>query len=325
LTGSTVFFAYSHRDEGILKELHAHLAMLEREGLIATWHDRCISAGSDIDDTIAAKLNEADITMLLVSAQFLASDYCYNVEMNRALQRHDKGQTRVIPVIARPCDWKHAPFGHLRATPKDGRPITSFGSSDEALTEIAADLRRVIAEIHPSGGAAARAASLEMAARRPAAPPITRPAALRLARNFTDREKDDFLEAAFAVIADHFKAAMQEVHRSNPSAEGRFKSSGECRFDATVYVQGNRLAQCRIWFNQDAHRLPGIGYAVNPSPNDNTYNERLSVSDDGQELALTAEFAPIHGVARPLSPVEAAEHLWRLFSRDVESRRPARA
>src|SRR5262249_6285750 len=118
---ATLFFSYSHRDEDLRDELETHLAALKRQGVIETWHDRRIGAGQEVDNTISEHLEDADIILLLVSPYFIASDYCYDVEMARAMERHDAKLARVIPVILHPCDWHNLPFGKLLATPKDGK------------------------------------------------------------------------------------------------------------------------------------------------------------------------------------------------------------
>lgn len=99
-----VFFAYSHKDESLRDELETHLSILRRGGVISSWHDRRISAGREWVGEIDSHLNRADIILLLVSSDFIASDYCYKKEMARAIERHDRGEARVIPVILRECD-----------------------------------------------------------------------------------------------------------------------------------------------------------------------------------------------------------------------------
>ena len=90
----SIFFSYSHKDEALRDQLEVHLAMLKRQGVISTWHDRRLVAGDDVDTGIAKELNQADIILLLASPDFLASDYCYGVEVARALERHAAGQAR---------------------------------------------------------------------------------------------------------------------------------------------------------------------------------------------------------------------------------------
>jgi hypothetical protein len=138
---NSVFLSYSHKDEAIRDQLETHLSMLRRQGVISMWHDRRILPGDNIDDIIMRELEQADIVLLLVSPDFLASEYCYGVEVARALDRHAAGEARVIPVILRPCDWHTAPFGKLRALPTDGRPVTKWPDHDDAFLDIARAIR----------------------------------------------------------------------------------------------------------------------------------------------------------------------------------------
>jgi len=139
---ASLFFSYSHKDEPLRDELEAHLALLKRQGIISSWHDRRITAGSSIDDAVSTNLESAEIILLLVSKSFLASDYCYQNEMQKALARHQTGQAVVIPVILHPCDWHSAPFGNLRASPTDGKPVSMHANQDEAFSIIAKDVRQ---------------------------------------------------------------------------------------------------------------------------------------------------------------------------------------
>jgi hypothetical protein len=144
-----VFYSYSHKDEEFLEKLIAHLSLLRRNGVITGWHDRQISAGAEWKDRIDEHLESAGVILLLVSADFLASDYCYDLEMKRAMERHAEGTARVIPIILRTCDWSDAPFGKLQALPKNARPVKSWDDQDEAFTNIVIGIRRAVAEIVP--------------------------------------------------------------------------------------------------------------------------------------------------------------------------------
>jgi len=142
-----VFVSYSHKDERLREKLTNHLSQLKHEGLIGEWHDRKILPGTEWDGQINEHLSKAHIILLLVSPDFLASPYAHDVEVKRALQRHDSGDARVIPVILRPCDWHTSLFGKLQALPKNGKPVTKWNNRDEALTDVAKGLRAVIAEM----------------------------------------------------------------------------------------------------------------------------------------------------------------------------------
>lgn len=102
MDAASIFFSYSHKDEALRNELETHLAMLKREGLITSWHDRKIVAGDELSGAIDAKLNSAAIILLLISPDFLASAYCYDIEVKQAMERHREGAARVIPVILIP-------------------------------------------------------------------------------------------------------------------------------------------------------------------------------------------------------------------------------
>lgn len=142
-----VFYSYSHKDEKLLAKLEAHLAALKNQGIITGWHDRKIEAGEEWKDKIDEHLDTARVILLLVSAEFLASRYCYDVEVARAIERHEAGNARVIPIILKPCDWQGTPFGHLQALPKDGKPVTTWVNRDQAFTDIALGIKAAVAHI----------------------------------------------------------------------------------------------------------------------------------------------------------------------------------
>jgi hypothetical protein len=148
-SGATdVFFSYAHEDEPFLNDLLKHLGVLRRLGVIKDWHDRKITAGAEWKGQIDRYLDTAGIVLLLVSPDFVNSDYCWDIEMERAIERHDKGEARVIPIILRPVDnWHASPFGKLQAVPTDGRPVTNFPDRDQAFTDVAGHIRRAVADL----------------------------------------------------------------------------------------------------------------------------------------------------------------------------------
>ncbi|MBC1236271.1 toll/interleukin-1 receptor domain-containing protein [Nostoc sp. 2RC] len=145
-----VFFSYSHKDEALRDELATHLAILKRQKIIEAWHDREISAGTEWANAIDENLEIADIILLLVSANFLASNYCYDIEMKRAMERHETREARVVPIILKPTDWNDAPFGKLEALPKNAKPVTTWQDQDEAFFNVVKGIRRVVEEITKS-------------------------------------------------------------------------------------------------------------------------------------------------------------------------------
>ncbi|MEH2042696.1 GUN4 domain-containing protein [Nostoc sp.] len=138
-----LFFSYSHKDEALRDELAKHLSILERQGVISSWHDRKILPGEEWDYQINDNLNTADIILLLISSDFLFSKYCWDVEVKKAIERHHAGEACVIPVILRSVDWNGAPFGKLQALPKNTEPVVSrnWHNQDEAFTDVARGIR----------------------------------------------------------------------------------------------------------------------------------------------------------------------------------------
>jgi O-acetyl-ADP-ribose deacetylase (regulator of RNase III) len=143
----SVFVSYSHVDEQLRKELGKHLSVLERQGIIKSWYDRMIGAGAELEGMIDVHLNEARVILLLISADFIASPYCYDVEMKRALVRHDERQALVVPIILRAVSLNGTPFAKLQALPKDARPVSTWADRDSAFVDITDGLRNAVQDI----------------------------------------------------------------------------------------------------------------------------------------------------------------------------------
>jgi tetratricopeptide (TPR) repeat protein len=165
-----VFISYSHKDEELREELDIHLANLKRQGKIQAWHDRAIEAGAEWDAEIKHQLETADIILLLITPRFIASNYCYDLEMQRAVQRHDEGSARVIPIIGKPCDLQDSPFSKLQALPKDAKPITKWDDRDEALLNVVQGIRRAVETLQAKKS---EGVPLEKEAIAPTPPPLT--------------------------------------------------------------------------------------------------------------------------------------------------------
>ena len=307
-----VFFSYSHADEELRNELEKHLAGLLRQGVITTWHDRRIGPGEELHGQIDEQLNAADIVLLLVSADFLASDYCHDVEMMRAMERHERGEARVIPVILRPCDWHGAPFGTLMAVPPDGKPVVKHATLDDGFLEVVKAVRQVAGPAH-SRGPAARASQPAPGLDRPA-PSGPRSSNLRVRGEFTDRDRHAFLTESFEYIARYFENSLSELQARNDRVETDFPRIDANRFEARGFVGGEERALCGIWLD-GAHGTNGLYCSFNGAAPDG-YNESMSVSDNGYTLFLE----PL-GMARffdqredPALTMEgAAEYFWNLF------------
>src|SRR5579864_5056681 len=143
----SIFFCYAREDEALLNKLKAHLRPLQRQSLIDVWYDRDISAGTEWEQEIKEHLNAAQIILLLVSPDFMNSDYCFGAEMKRALERHEAGEANIIPIILRPVYWENAPFSKLQVLPTGGEPVTRWRDRDEAFLDIARGIQKIVKEL----------------------------------------------------------------------------------------------------------------------------------------------------------------------------------
>jgi internalin A len=142
-----LFYSYAQKDERLRDRMETHLKILERRGLISSWHDRLIRPGDEWSREIDVNFEMADIILLLVSADFMASDYCYSKEMVNALERHDAGKARVIPVILRDVNWKGAPFAKLQALPKNGQAVELWSNRDSAWRDVSEGIEQAVQSI----------------------------------------------------------------------------------------------------------------------------------------------------------------------------------
>lgn len=150
----SIFYSYARQDKDLRDKLESHLALLQQGRSITGWHDRHIIGGQEWSREISKHLEAAQIILLLISDAFLSSDYCYGVEMTRALAKHKEGSACVIPIILRHVDWHDAPFGRLQALPTKGDPVIggSWRNKDEAFADIAKNIRKIVEELRSQRG-----------------------------------------------------------------------------------------------------------------------------------------------------------------------------
>jgi hypothetical protein len=145
-----VFYSYSHRDAELRSRLATYLAPLRHQGKIVEWHDRKIEPGTNWNAALAKQLDSADLFILLITEHFLDSDYCFGVEMDAVLARLKSEQAKVAPVLLKPCLWEESRFSQLQIIPRNGKPISSSASVEEAFTEVASEIKKLVAGTAPS-------------------------------------------------------------------------------------------------------------------------------------------------------------------------------
>jgi TIR domain len=310
---ASLFFSYSHADENLRDQLERHLSALKHQGVIETWHDRRIPAGRTLGTEIDVHLEAADVILLLVSSDFLASEYCYDREMKYAMERHDRGAAVVIPVILRPCDWHDTPFGKLLATPKDGRPITQWPSPDEAFLDVVRAIKSALVYRETRSGS--RTHESGPVTVPPSSPPI-RSSNLRVAKRFSQLDKDRFLHEGFEYLAKYFENSLEELTARNPDIDQTFRRIDANRFAATAYRQGAKICRCSVFLEA---MTSGIAYATNDDARSGSFNEALSVETDDQSVFFKSLGMQSMAQSREkLSFQGAAELFWGLFIRPIQ-------
>ncbi len=304
-----VFFSYSHKDEEMRDELEVHLTMLKRQGLIESWHDRRISAGDEFAGVIDENLDKSNIILLLVSPYFLASDYCYDVELQRAMEKHAEGTARVIPVILDPCDWQNASVGHLLAIPQDGKPISKYPNKHDAFLEIVTAIREIAQEAGIKQGQPEILPSPSLQLDGSQGAILPRSSNLRVKKSFTDQDRDEFLEDTFEYIAKFMEGTLLELEKRNNELTTKFRIIDANHFTASIYKNGQSVSSCKIWLGGVFGK--GIAYSSDITSGDNSMNDSLGVEDDGNTLYLKPMMSySSMGKETQLSQEGAAEHFW---------------
>ncbi len=268
-----LFISYVHEDEPLREKLGVHLAQLEREGAIQPWHDREIAAGDEWRGQIDDRLEAADLILLLVSPSYLASDYCFDVETNRALERHALGQARVIPVILRPCYWESAPFAELQALPKDGKAVTTWRNRDEAWLDVARGLKEAFTSLRGKS-AEQRRKQHPRDARQPLyADDQSRDLSHRLKKLFQRRKELTIAGEATQAIEGEILDVRRLLRKGPQLRPGEFLSDGRYEL-IEVIGQGGFATVWRAW-DREGGRLAAVKVLHGHYSEDRSKRERF--------------------------------------------------
>ena len=324
------FISYTHADTDLKDQFVRHLAPLRREGLIDVWQDAMLRPGEHLDPAVQAALAASDLVLLLVSSDFIHSEYCYEQEMIRAFARQRTGTARVVAVILRPCQWKGVPVGEGQtlsdfvALPKDGLPVTSWLDRDAAFDNAAGAIRDMLrnpATARPAQRPSAPQKEGAATFSSPMAPSRTAGGLLHLQTKPTDLDRDRFIRSGFSATAALFEAQLAELKSSDARIETDFERIDSRSFAASVYLAGKRVGQVGIWhggdFFRDALCLSYDGAASTRR----SMNEWLSLTETKTGLAFTAANSRSIGSNGDLLDAEgAATYLWENFLGHVRSR-----
>lgn len=302
------FISYSHRDEGMLARFHTHLAMLRREGGIAEWFDRRILAGGEIDREIARELESAELFLCLVSPDFLNSRYCYDREMQRALELNRGGTLHIVPIVLEPCDWLASPLGQFKALPQDGKPISTWTNKDAGWLDVVTELRRLVE--------AQRTVPVQITGGGSAADSSSGRGKYRVKQSFDEIDRDDYRRKAFETVREFFEKSCVEIN-SVEGLRGRYEPIGPGAFTCTVInrmIKSGRGGTAHITVRSGSRTgLGDIYYSFAANASENTANGTFRVDANEYNLFLRADFFAGVERERTWSPDEAANRLWQDF------------
>lgn len=322
-------FSYSHEDEDLRNSLEKHLTPLKRMGKIDTWHDRCILAGDEFEGKIDSNFARADIILLLVSSDFIASNYCYEIEMANALERHERGEAIVIPVILRPCAWHDLPFGKLLAATKDGKPIVQFPSYDEGFAEVANAVSAALKKLSPHTTAhpspirpVTRTRPLDASFTIDSSKQSPRSSNLSIPRRITDLDLDRACREGFSYLARFFENSLDEIKKRNLGLEVDFHSRDADSFTSSIYEHGARVCHCGIW-RGSKFSSRDIYYSQS-GVTEGSYNASMSISDDGQLIGFRSLMGSYYTTGRCdnhlLTNEGMAEEFWAMFIQPLKTK-----
>ena len=307
-----IAFSYSHTDETLRNELEKHLVALKRQGIIDTWHDRRILAGQEFNEEINRNFETADIILLLVSPDFIASDYCYNVEMSAAIEKHNAGKVKVIPIILRPCDWHDLPFGKILAATNDGKPIIHFPSYDDGFLEVVIAIKKAIKSMKSDGENQAITRNLELKSSNNNHTHNERSSNLSIRQKFTDQDKDIAKRQCFDYIAGFFQNSLTELQARHKEISSNFNRIDNNSFEATVYRDGDRVSHCGIWIENERSMSGAICYS-DGGVTRSSYNEFITLQNDGYTMGFKATMGNFGNTRETLNNQGVSEHLWSMF------------
>jgi len=298
-----VFFSYSHYDEPALTELRKHLSVLRREGSITEWYDRKLLPGDNFDNHIDENIEQSDLIILLASHHFLSSDYCFNVEMKKALERHYQGDGRIVSIILEPCDWKSTELSKLAALPLDGKPISVWTNANSAYLNIVDEFRKIIISNNP----------VELPYIKSQQDYMTRtaPQRYRSKREFGAVDRTNFRKESFKIIESYFSNAVDEINAIDgiSAAYDPMDSSAFCCcIENHLTNRGPSYITVRIGGGQVA--IGDIYYSNSERASSGTAHGSFLIGASDFQLFFTPVFGYSTGSNSPLSAEQIAEAMW---------------
>lgn len=308
------FISYSHKDAALLEKLHTHLSQLKRDGQLTSWTDEDILAGGSVSQDISQSLESAQIFLALLSPDYIASQYCYEKEFQRALQLHESGKLTIVPIILEPCDWLNTPFKAFKALPKDGKAISIWQNTNTAFLDVIQNIRKLLSGVTEGEPMLPKAINTD----KPIAPSRN----YRVKRDFDSIQKIEFTEQSFTdirkTLGDYIEELLQvddqikcritknEVNDFEAILVNRNKIGSEATLKLTVPSKQRENGNYIVPLNVNG----GIKYVIKSK--NNSEGKTFSLSMDDFHMYWEEEGSNYHNRQhKELEPKEIVDLVWQ--------------
>lgn len=280
------FISYAHADQKHLDRLHAHMAMLIRDGVIEAWSDHLIAPGAQLGAEIDRSLERSGLFIALVSPDYLFSKYCYEREFTRALELAAGDRLRIVPVIVEPCEWLSSPLSKFLAVPKDGKAISEWTNANVAYLDAVKGIRRAAED----PGASQRPSTGPASDDRPTSSSVLR--RIKVRQEFDTIQRRDFADEAFTAIRDYFRRSCEEINGVE-DLKARFEPMTDHAFTCTVVnrglMRGRGEGHITVRNDKGRHHFGDISYVYQSHAEPGTSNGSVQVEADEYNLYLTMD------------------------------------
>jgi hypothetical protein len=276
------FISYSHNESAMLDTLHKHLAQLQRDGIIATWTDKEIPAGGNLNQNISSALNNSQLFIALLSPDYIASKYCYEKEFEKALEMEKQGSLIIIPVILEPCDWLNTPFKYFKALPKDGKEVSTWENKNTAFLDIIQNIRKLI----QSGGIDKTSSSKIKSVQ------ITPPRNYRVQKDFDSIEKMEFVEKSFHEIKEFLKRFLEEISEID-NIKSRILFDNKNDFECLLVNRNKINTESQLKLSISSDNYSGV-FSSHLKDQQITYSVNNSNNNRGSAKNFTLAFDEYH-------------------------------
>lgn len=270
----------------MLDLLHKHLAQLQRDKVINAWTDRDIDAGAALDPTISAALAKSKLFLALLSPNYLASTYCYDVEFKAALNRQEQDDLIIVPIIVEDCDWLHSPFSKLKALPRDGKAISTWDNRNTAFLDVIQNLRR-LATSNTTQDVISNWGDSKVP------PALSRN--YKVKKDFDTIERTEYIEKTFQEVTIYIKRFMEEVitvdnirarimKENNQQTECMLVNRNKIKTEARLMLSMNTDLRQRNYMASNTGQLSCVIAYTNGSERETETSEQFSLEADEYHL-----------------------------------------